>query len=41
MVIMETRNVESIFTIVGDGQKETERERERDQRRNAKRRTKV
>ena len=39
MVIMETRNVESIFTIVGDGQRETERER--DQRRNAKRRTKV
>ena len=27
MVIMETRNVESIFTIVGDGQRETERER--------------
>ena len=38
MVIMETRNVESIFTIVGDGQRETERERAR---RNAKRRTKV
>ena len=39
MVIMETRNVESIFTIVDDGQKE--RQTERDQRRNAKRRTKV